>query len=256
MEKLLVGIYKITCVNNGKVYVGSSSNIKSRWYRHINNLKYNKSNPNLQNSYNKYGKDSLKFEILEECAVDDLIKRETYWAEVIKNQGFELFNVGEFIENPTRGLKLTENHKDKLREIFKGEKNPSFQKIWIHKGQERNYIKRDEFHIYEKMGYKKGLCDSTKSKISIRQKEIGRKMTENNKMKLIELAKRPKSETHKLNLSNSRKELFGIKVMCVETGEIFYSYTDAAKRFNTSYQAIRQSILRGGLCSKNHFKKI
>ena len=28
MEKLLVGVYKITCLGNNKIYVGSSSNIK------------------------------------------------------------------------------------------------------------------------------------------------------------------------------------------------------------------------------------
>ena len=256
MEKLLVGVYKITCLGNNKIYVGSSSNIKMRWYRHISNLKYNKSNPNLQNSYNKYGKDLMKFEILEECGVDDLIKRETYWAEVIKNQGFELFNVGEFIENPTRGMKLSESRKDKLREKFTGEKNPSFQKIWIHKGEERNYIKRDEFHIYEKIGYQRGLCDSTKSKISTRQKQLGRPMSEHNKLKLIESNKKPKSIEHKLNLSKSRIDLYGVKVICIETNEIFNSLKEAADKFNTNYQGIRQAILRGGKCCKHHFIKI
>jgi group I intron endonuclease len=256
MEKLLVGVYKITCLGNNKIYVGSSSNIKMRWYRHISNLKYNKSNPNLQNSYNKYGKDLMKFEILEECGIDDLIKRETYWAEVIRNQGFELFNVGEFIDNPTRGLKLTENHKDKLRDRFKGEKNPSFQKIWIHKENQQEYIKNEDFYKYEKEGYKRGLTNLRKSKISIRQKELGRPMSEHNKIKLIESNKKPKSFEHKLKLSKSRIDFCGVKVMCVETKEIFDSLKDAADKFNTSYQGIRQSILRNGTCCKHHFIKI
>lgn len=256
MQRSLIGIYKITCVNNSKVYVGSSSNIKTRWYRHISNLKYNKSNPNLQNSYNKYGKDSLKFEVLEECDVKDLIKKETFWAEKYIKEGVEIFNVGEFIESPTRGTNLSEAHKSLLRERFSGEKNPSYKKMWVHNDYEEKYIKESELDLYQKNGYKKGLTLSHRLNISMRQKEIGRKMTEENKRKIIEIAKRPKSEKQKMKLSKIRKELCGIKILCIETGEIFDSYTDAANKFNTSYQAIRQSIMRGGSCSKHHFKKI
>jgi hypothetical protein len=48
----------------------------------------------------------------------------------------------------------------------------------------------------------------------------------------------------------------GVKVKCIETGEIFDSYTQAAEKFNTSYQAIRQSILNNGTCAKHKFVKI
>jgi group I intron endonuclease len=256
IKKTIVGVYKITCLANNKIYVGSSSNIYMRWYRHISNLKYNRSNPNLQNSYNKYGKDSLKFEIIEQCEEKYLIEREIYWAETIKNDGFEIFNVGEFIESPTRGIKLSENHKNKLRQKFEGEKNPSYQKIWVHKGEDEKYIKKEEYSLYEKDGYIKGLSNSHKTNISLSQKEIGRKMTEYNKIKLKESNIRPKSEKHKLNLSISKKKSCGVKVLCLETGEVFDSYTDAAIKFNTSYQAIRQAIIREGKCAENHFKKI
>jgi group I intron endonuclease len=71
----MIGIYKITCTQNKKVYIGSSGNINQRWYRHKHNLKKNTSNPNLQNSYNKYGISSLLFQVIEECVLNKLIER-------------------------------------------------------------------------------------------------------------------------------------------------------------------------------------
>lgn len=61
-------IYQIRNIENDKVYIGSSKNIKRREYRHWSELKDNcHANIYLQNAYNKYGKDSFRFEILYKC---------------------------------------------------------------------------------------------------------------------------------------------------------------------------------------------
>lgn len=252
----MIGIYKITCIDNNKVYIGSSSNIKLRWYRHKSNLKNNRSNPNLQQSYNKYGINSLTFEIIEECTVTDLIEREQFYATKYKNDGIKLFNIGEFTENPTRGIKLSKERIDNLKEKLKGLKNPSYGKIWVYKDDEVFFIKKEDLSLYEKNGYTKGLSNSHKTNISKRQKEIGRKMSDENKKILIQINKLPKTKEHKENLSKMRTLLFGVKIMCEETNEIFNSYTEAANKFNTSYQAIRQSIINSGTCCNHRFKKI
>ena len=36
----MVGIYKITNIKNGKIYVGSSKDIEKRWKEHLYKLKY------------------------------------------------------------------------------------------------------------------------------------------------------------------------------------------------------------------------
>jgi group I intron endonuclease len=252
----MIGIYKITCVNNNKVYIGSSSNIKTRWSRHKSNLKNNRSNPNLQNSYNKYGLNSLKFELIEECNVENLIEREQFHASNYKNNGVTLFNVGEFIDNPTRGIKLSKEQINNLKGKQAGEKNPSYGKIWVHKNDEVKYIKKEEFYLYEKDGYKKGLSKSHRLNISKKQKETGRKMSDENKEILREINKKPKTKEHKIKLSKIRTSLFGVKILCEETNQIFNSYTEDANKFNTSYQAIRQSIINSGTCCNHTFKKI
>jgi len=78
--KEIQGIYQIRNLQNGKVYIGSSKNIFTRWKRHLSNLK-NKNHPNshLQSSFNKYGINNFSFEILEET--NELIKREQFYID-------------------------------------------------------------------------------------------------------------------------------------------------------------------------------
>ncbi len=61
------GIYWIRNKINGKRIIGSSNNIRQRWYRHKSVLRYNKhENPHLQNAWNKYGEEGFVLEVLEE----------------------------------------------------------------------------------------------------------------------------------------------------------------------------------------------
>ena len=76
----MIGIYKIQNLINNKVYIGSSKSLKRRQYQHFFQLKKGKhDNTYLQYSYNKYGKDSFIFFVLEICAEDKLLERESYW---------------------------------------------------------------------------------------------------------------------------------------------------------------------------------
>ena len=98
------GIYKIENLKNGKIYIGSSVNLESREYKHFWMLERNNhDNEYLQNSYNKYGKDSFKFEIIEECDESLLIEKENYYIDIYKSNtleyGYNLAKVNEFRRN-------------------------------------------------------------------------------------------------------------------------------------------------------------
>lgn len=62
------GVYAIVNELNGHKYIGSSKDIKNRWYQHRSKLKNNKHHsPHLQNAYNKYGEHRFYFCVLETC---------------------------------------------------------------------------------------------------------------------------------------------------------------------------------------------
>lgn len=75
----MIGIYKITSPR-GKVYVGQSRNIERRRKRY-HALRDCKGQPKLYNSIVKYGFSEHVFEVLEECLVEELNRRERYWQD-------------------------------------------------------------------------------------------------------------------------------------------------------------------------------
>ncbi len=84
------GIYKISCLINNKIYIGSASCLSSRKRDHFNFLKRNKHyNSYLQRSFNKHGESNFVFEVLEYCEKENLLKREQHYLDTLK----KLFNI-------------------------------------------------------------------------------------------------------------------------------------------------------------------
>lgn len=114
------GIYKITNTINNKVYIGQTIDIDCRWKRHKNLLNNNKHiNTHLQNSWNKYGEDNFKFEVIKECENNnELNKFERYYIEKYKSNnqkyGYNLTNGGE-------GYALNESVKNKISKSKRGQ---------------------------------------------------------------------------------------------------------------------------------------
>jgi group I intron endonuclease len=83
----MIGIYKITSPT-GRIYIGSSNNIENRKCKY-KSLKCS-SQTRLYNSLKKYGFENHLFEILEECDIEILLKRELYYGlkfNVLSEQG-------------------------------------------------------------------------------------------------------------------------------------------------------------------------
>lgn len=80
----MIGIYKIVNPNN-KIYIGQAQDINVRWKYSYKNLTC-KQQPKLYNSLKKYGFEKHVFEVIEECPIDKLNERETYWKQYYLNQ--------------------------------------------------------------------------------------------------------------------------------------------------------------------------
>jgi group I intron endonuclease len=98
------GIYKIENLVDKKIYIGSSVNLESRKYKHFWMLERDKhDNNHLQNSYNKFGKESFNFETLELCNYLELVEKENYYIELHKSNvneyGYNLALVNDFRRN-------------------------------------------------------------------------------------------------------------------------------------------------------------
>lgn len=185
-----VGIYKITCISNNRIYIGSAVYIKSRWAVHKKHLRDNThvSKP-MQNSWNKYGEDSFLFEVMEECEKSVLLQREQYYLDNLKPQ----FNYLK-VAGSNLGYVPTEETREKLRKHFKGI-SPS------NKG-----VPRSE-------ETKQRLKDAWK-----RKKENGYKATDETRRKISEgLKGKPKSEEHVKKLTGIKRSQEAIEKTASKT---------------------------------------
>lgn len=87
----LICVYKIRNVQNNEIYIGSTLNFRKRKNTHHRNLDRNQHHSvYLQRAYNKYGKDSFVFELLEVCLREELFSKEEYWINALRPK----YNVG------------------------------------------------------------------------------------------------------------------------------------------------------------------
>lgn len=96
-----VGIYRIVNLENDKVYIGSSKDIQSRWRKHVQMLNQcQHHSPHLQAAWDKYGRDSFAFEVVEECPFEELKAREIHWIKYYDSGNSELgYNVVTVVED-------------------------------------------------------------------------------------------------------------------------------------------------------------
>lgn len=80
----MIGIYKITNLVNGLVYIGQSINIHKRWANHRSrafSAKSREYNIPLYQDFRKYGLENFEFKVIEECLKEELNDKEQYWIE-------------------------------------------------------------------------------------------------------------------------------------------------------------------------------
>lgn len=120
------GIYQIKNKANGKVYIGSSKNLKRRFSQHKRQLNNNyHDNRHLQYSFNKYGQNNFEFHIIEITNLEEMLEREEFWINHLKSYDSNYgYNRSRTAVSPS----LSDEGKKKLSEERKGKNNPFYGK--------------------------------------------------------------------------------------------------------------------------------
>lgn len=132
-EEKISGIYRIYCKANGKSYYGQTNDYRRRMIEHKKNLRHHSGEnhhcAHLQNAWNLYGEEQFEFSLIESCPEDQLTIREQWYFDTYGPSG-QLFNTALCAEAPARGRIVSEETKQKLRELNSGPNNPNWGKMW------------------------------------------------------------------------------------------------------------------------------
>ncbi len=89
-NRKIMGIYKITNLDNGMCYVGQSVDVADRWRQHVKRgvgaepVTQNKLYPAMKS----IGVENFMFELIEECKGNELTPREKYWTDFYQAQTY------------------------------------------------------------------------------------------------------------------------------------------------------------------------
>jgi group I intron endonuclease len=161
----MIGIYCITSPS-GKIYIGSSNNIKRRWNSY-KGLRC-KGQKHLYSSFKKHGVENHTFEVVLDCTTEELLDKEQMYLNFFKPE----LNINPIAGRPPsrKGKRNSEETKKKMSAAKKG----------------------------------KLASEESKLKMSVAQK--GRTVTEETRAKISATLKgKPLSEEHKQNISNGKR---------------------------------------------------
>ena len=129
-------IYKITNIQNNKVYIGQTIRpIKDRFHRHLNDAINNILDTHFARAIRKYGKDSFIIEEIDQAKNQiELNQKEQYWIryyDSVKNGYNETDAITKCGGNTymSKTNEELEKIKEKIRQTKLGSKNPMAKKI-------------------------------------------------------------------------------------------------------------------------------
>ena len=161
------GIYVIENLINKKYYIGSSKDLGRRKIQHLSDLRNNRhGNIYLQNSFNKYGEENFKFDILEYCEVDRRVPREQKWLDMFNDENCynmcalaaspslgkgghskeTIEGMRERMSDPEYNPMSKKEYRDKISEkhsLFSNEKSEELCKEFLNKAEILNLAKRE-----------------------------------------------------------------------------------------------------------------
>lgn len=161
-------IYKITNIQNKKVYIGQTiCPIEQRFRRHINDALNNILDTHFARAIRKYGKENFVIELIDTAQTqDELNKKEQYWIQYY-NSVEDGYNETDAISKcggntyQSKTEKEMKVIKEKIRQTKIGSKNPMARKI------KRTNIITNEIDIFDTIISCAKACGIQNGKTSI-----------------------------------------------------------------------------------------
>lgn len=216
----MIGIYKITSPKN-RIYIGQSININQR-FTSYNNINQNLSHVRLKNSFNKYGVENHKFEIIEICLNEQLNERERYWQDFYNVLSKNGLNCKLTSTNDKSGY-LSKEIKDKMSKAHIGKKLSKETKNKI-----SNFMKTRPISEFQKQ--RSSECNK------------GKIISKEQKLLLSNLRKKQLIEGT-LNIGKKGKDSpFAKKVKCTITNNQWSTLTKCCNENNLSIKNMSRKL--------------
>ena len=227
--KKTVCIYKITNTVTGDFYIGQTRDLERRIRGHKNNPP-----SNMKEDVKEYGWDAFKFEILEECFVEDLARLEENFIKTLKpsyNIRYSQQNMTDEIcskiSESRKGIKFLPEHRQKIQKRMSEQAVELFGKAVI--CLETQEVFESMVEASEKLGIKP---QNISAALHGRQKTAGGYTWK--------YADESLNITENVQLQSVNRK----RILCVETGEIFHSIVEAANKNGTTFKGI-SNVLHG-----------
>lgn len=210
-RRIRIGIYCIQNKKNNKIYIGSSRDIRCRFAVHRKDLELNRhNNTYLQRSYNKYGKSSFLFKIVEITTKSKLIKREQYWIDKYNSykKGYNICPIA--YGSPSLNPEVVK----KISKSLIGFKHSEKSRMRMSLAQIGK--KHSEEHINKRIKSRRGYKHSEETKGKTSESHKGKTISKESRMKhsktltgrkLSEETKRKISESNKLAYKNGTRKV-------------------------------------------------
>lgn len=232
----MIGIYKIVSPSR-RIYIGQSIDIERRFAKY-KRYSHCKKQIRLHSSLIKYGSENHLFEVIEECAIDELNNRERFWQDyydVLSKKGLNCMLTKSSDKSGKSSPESVEKMKAKLKGV-KRKPHTEESKIKISlaiKGKKRT----EE----AKANMRKAFAN--------RMPTFGYKHTEEAKRKISELTKGNKRNLGRKHTLANRimwAEVSAISqgkmVLNMETGIYYPALSQAAKIINVHYSHLARML--------------
>lgn len=238
-------VYKATNKINGKVYIGQTVyTLEKRKKEHEKAGKYKYCNGIFDKAIQKYGKENFDWEIIDTAkSIDELNKKESYY--ILLYHATDL-SLGYNLKNTGENSFLSDDTKKKIGDAQRGELNHMFGKTGKDNPQSKRIKNITDDILYDSIN-ECARCE----KVNFSHLAAvcrGNRVSHNGKVyRFI-------NENGEIVTPENPASIKAKRIRNVETGEIFYTMIEAAKKYGINKANLSKACKKGSRSGGFHWE--